>query len=88
MHIIYLDESGTQAEARHFVVAGLSFFERQLHYASEELDRLQRQYFPDANEPIELHASALQLAPTARALHSTLLAGSNGLSCLMRPTRP
>ena len=60
MHIIYLDESGTQAEARHFVVAGLSFFERQVHYASEELDRLQRQYLPDANEPIEFHASALR----------------------------
>ena len=60
MHIIYLDESGMHSEARHFVVAGLSFFERQLHYASEELDRLQRQYFPDASEPIEFHASVLR----------------------------
>lgn len=63
MHIIYLDESGTQTEARHFVVAGLSYFERQLYYASEELDRLQQQYLPAASEPVEFHASLLR-APT------------------------
>ena len=60
MHIIYLDESGTQAEARHFVVAGLSYFERQLHHVAGELDRIQRQYLPDATEPVEFHASVLR----------------------------
>ena len=60
MHIIYLDEAGTGSDASHFVVAGLSFFERQIHHVSEEIDRLQTRYFPDARTPIEFHASALR----------------------------
>ena len=60
MHIIYLDEAGTGSDASHFVVAGLSFFERQIYYVTEEMDRLQARYFPAAGEPIEFHASALR----------------------------
>ena len=44
MHIIYLDEAGTGSDASHFVVAGLSFFERQIYYVTEEMDRLQARY--------------------------------------------
>ncbi|GMV84572.1 MAG: hypothetical protein AMXMBFR80_04300 [Dehalococcoidia bacterium] len=60
MHILYLDESGTHAEARHFVVAGLSLFERQTYHLAEEINKLQARYFPNENDPVELHASALR----------------------------
>ena len=59
MYIIYLDESGTHAEARHFVLAGLAVFERQTYFLAQELERLQREYFPDHGRPINLHASEL-----------------------------
>lgn len=67
MHILYLDEAGTQREARHFVVAGLSLFERQTYHLAEDLSRLQDDYFPQAPEPVEFHASKLR-APNERAL--------------------
>jgi Protein of unknown function (DUF3800) len=57
---LYLDESGTHAEARHFVVAGLSLFERQTYHLAEEVNKLQARYFPTESEPVELHAAALR----------------------------
>ena len=66
MHILYVDEAGTQREARHFVVAGLSLFERQTYHLAEELSRLQAKYFPEEPAPVEFHASALR-APVAHA---------------------
>jgi Protein of unknown function (DUF3800) len=60
MHILYLDESGTQKETRHFVVAGLALFERRTYHLAEALNRLQDRYFPQADEQVELHASALR----------------------------
>lgn len=60
MHILYLDESGTHKEARHFVVAGLSLFERQTYHLAEDMNKLQAQYFPDETAQVELHASALR----------------------------
>lgn len=71
MHIIYLDEAGTGSDASHFVVAGLSFFERQIYYVTEEMDRLQARYFPAASEPIEFHASALRAPDSTSNLRST-----------------
>ena len=58
MYIIYLDESGTH-DARHFVLAGLAVFERETYFLAQELEGLQRQYFPDHRSPINLHASEL-----------------------------
>ena len=58
MHILYLDESGTH-DARYFVVAGLSVFERRTYYLARELNRLQSRYFPNHSEPISFHATAL-----------------------------
>lgn len=65
MHIVYLDESGTQAEARYFIVAGLSCFERETYFLTQALDRLQTKYFPDIAEPVEFHAWMLR-APEGR----------------------
>jgi len=65
MHIIIcLDESGRGAESAHFAVADLSFFERQIDCVTEEIDRLQARYCPDARSPIEFRASRLR-APEA-----------------------
>lgn len=66
MYIIYLDESGTQNEARHFILAGLAVFERETYFLAQEMERLQLKYFPAHNRPINLRASSLG-APDERA---------------------
>jgi len=65
MYIVYIDESGTQAEARYFVVAGLSCFERSTYFLAQNLDQIQARYFPGHNEPIQFHAWMLR-APEQR----------------------
>ncbi len=66
MHILYLDEAGTHSGARYFVVAGLSLFERQTYHLAREVDQLVSRFFPNEEEPVELHASALR-APDEHA---------------------
>ena len=66
MYILYLDESGTHAEASHFVLAGLAVFEREIHWYSQDLDSLQSEYFPDLPEPVHFHASRLRVRRNAR----------------------
>ena len=63
MHIVYIDESGTHNEARYFVVAGLSCFERSTYFLSQSLDQIQTKYFPDRREPVEFHAWMLRAPP-------------------------
>jgi hypothetical protein len=65
MHIVYLDESGTHAEARYFIVAGLAVFERDAFYLTQAVERLQLEYFPEVSEPITFHAAPLH-APEGR----------------------
>ena len=59
MFLLYLDESGTHAEARYFVLAGLAVFEREIHWFAQDVDALQARYLPDVREPVELHARIL-----------------------------
>ena len=59
MYILYLDESGTHDGANHFVLAGLAVFERQTYFLAQELERLQREFFPGHTRPINFHASEL-----------------------------
>ena len=66
MHLLYVDESGTNKDDRYFVVGGLAVFERQTFFLKERLDDLQTHYFPTWPEPIEFHASHLR-APDAHA---------------------
>ena len=61
MHILYLDESGTTSEASCFVLAGLAVFEQDIYFYSQEMDILQRQYFPEETEPIFFHATKLRV---------------------------
>ena len=59
MYILYLDESGIHAEATYFVLAGIAVFEREIHWYAQDVDALQKRYFPDIDEPIEFHSSPL-----------------------------
>lgn len=65
MYVVYLDESGTHASARYFVVAGLAVFERETYFLAQSLDQIQARYFPEVTTPINLHASSLR-APDDR----------------------
>ena len=59
MFILYLDESGTDAESRHFALAGLAVFERQTYFLSQQMDKVAQTYFRESSEEVELHSSAL-----------------------------
>ena len=59
MYILYLDESGTNNDARSFVLAGIAVFEREIHWFAQDVDALQTRYFPNATEPVEFHAAKL-----------------------------
>ena len=59
MYVLYLDESGTQKEANHFVLAGLAVFEREIHWFGQDLDALQAEYFPPS-PPLHFHATKLR----------------------------
>ena len=67
MYILYLDESGTHAEASYFVLAGLAVFEREIHWFSQDLNDLQTEYFPDENNPVHFHAARLHV-PQGRSV--------------------
>lgn len=61
MYILYLDESGTHAEASYLVLAGLGVFEREIHWYSQDLDALQSDYFPSETQPVYFHAARLNV---------------------------
>lgn len=54
MHFLYLDDSGSvsNAQDRHIVLAGLSVFERQPHWFSEQLDAIANGIWPQ--DPLNL----------------------------------
>jgi hypothetical protein len=60
VYLLYLDESGTHAEASHFVLAGLAVFERETYWYAQDLDALQRRYLPDISDPVEFHVSPMR----------------------------
>lgn len=61
MHLLYLDESGgvNDTSHRHFVLAGVSVFERQSHWVSERLDQIAARFDEADPGAIELHASPM-----------------------------
>ena len=66
MHLLYLDDAGSvvNSDDRHFVLAGISVFERQVHWLQRELDRLigdlsQRLDNPTP-ENLELHGNPIR----------------------------
>ena len=61
MYLLYLDESGTHSSARHFVLAGASLYETNIRWATDQMDRLQTQYFPDVDGNVLFHAAPLRV---------------------------
>jgi hypothetical protein len=61
MHLLYLDHSGAPEDASqaHFVLAGISVFERQTFWLSAELDRVAARFNPSDPASVELHGSPM-----------------------------
>ena len=61
MHLLYLDHSGDPADPQlfHFVIAGISCFERQTHWLSRQLDAIAARFSPDDPSAVELHANPM-----------------------------
>ena len=61
MHLLYLDESGNPDDAAdgHFVLAGVSVFERAVHALSISVEAIQAKHFPGL-PPVEFHASQIR----------------------------
>ena len=62
MHLLHLDESGSP-DSRNFVVAGVVVPETSVQWATERLDKLQLEYFPEELERVQFHASPLRGNP-------------------------
>ncbi len=60
LYILYLDESGLHAEANTFVLGGLAVFEREVYWFTEDVEAIQRRYFPNIDTPVEFHVAKLR----------------------------
>ena len=67
MYILYLDESGAHQQASYFVLAGLAVFEREIYWFTQDMEKLQQDYFPNETEPVFFHVSQLR-APQSQNL--------------------
>ncbi|MBM4033226.1 MAG: DUF3800 domain-containing protein [Planctomycetes bacterium] len=59
MYLLYLDDSGSAANKNenYLVLGGVLVFERQVHWISQELDKLAAAIWPASPECVEFHAS-------------------------------
>ena len=59
MHLLYLDDSGAvgNANEQYLVLGGVSVFEAQSHWITQELDRLAENINPGDPHSVEFHAS-------------------------------
>ena len=62
MHLLYADESGSIGDPaqNHFVLAGVSVFERETHWVETELNKIAARFSPHAPHDIELHGSPMR----------------------------
>lgn len=62
MHLLYLDESGSVGDPaqEYFVLAGVSVFERMTHWIEQDLNKIAKQFSPNAPHDIELHGSPMR----------------------------
>ena len=67
MYILYLDESSAHEQASYFVLAGLAVFEREIYWFTQDMEKLQQDYFPNETEPVFFHVSQLR-APQTQSL--------------------
>jgi hypothetical protein len=63
VYILYCDQSGSDHEIsnKNIVVAGISVFERQTYWLSQELDEIVRKIFPLNSSCIELNGCAMHI---------------------------
>ena len=61
MHLLYIDESGNPDDPadKHFVLAGVSAFEKNTHFLSTAADAVQSKHFP-GSQPIDFHAQHIR----------------------------
>lgn len=61
MHLLYSDESGSTTDPSqvHFVLAGISLFERQCYWIANELDLIASRFNPADPNSVELHGNAM-----------------------------
>ena len=61
MHLLYLDDAGSAAnpKERYLVLGGVSVFEAQSHWITQELDRLAEDINPADPHSVEFHASEI-----------------------------
>lgn len=61
MHLLYLDDSGSVADSgqKHFVLAGVSIFERQGYWITQKLDEIAARFDPADPSAVELHGSPM-----------------------------
>lgn len=59
MFLLYLDDAGSVASRsdRHYVLAGICVFERQVHFLSEHMGALARRLHPAEPDALEFHGS-------------------------------
>jgi hypothetical protein len=62
MHLLYIDESGHSQDAtqRYFIMVGVSLFERQTFWISNELEKIAARFDPADPSSIELHGSPMK----------------------------
>lgn len=61
MFLLYADESGTPggADQEHFILAGVTVFERKAHWLSLELDKIAARFNPQEPNSVELHGAPM-----------------------------
>lgn len=61
MHLLYLDESGNPDDPadKHFILAGISAFEKNTHFLTKEGDDLQAKHFP-GSPPLDFHSQHIR----------------------------
>lgn len=61
MYLFYVDESGSVSDPAqtHFVLSGVSLFERQGYWLSNELDNIAARFNPADPNSVELHGSPM-----------------------------
>jgi Protein of unknown function (DUF3800) len=59
MYLLYLDDAGSvqNASDKHYVLAGIALFERQVHFLDKSLNELAQSIDPDLNFGLEFHAN-------------------------------
>jgi len=61
MHLLYLDDSGSTPNPRedYLVLGGISVFEAQAYWLTNEMDKLAQDIFPENPHQLEFHASEI-----------------------------